>query len=311
MKKLRIVLLPVILASIIALFSMTGCATGATTPAGTTPIAAAPQEELSQQQLQQVLSDCLVNQESLNTYKYDLDMDMIMTISGGAQSGKMTVTTKSSGAIKPVSHEMQATMEMTMNAEGVAGYEDSSQTITYDAYQMADWVYMRMEVPGMGEQWMKMPVTEDLAVKLNLVDQQLGPLESVIKIELKGYTSVDGEECYVLSLVPDMAELTQWVSEQQGATQDIDWGEISNLSDVFKKLEYTCYIAKDSKLLKKLTINMQMNFAPEQMGISEDADSVTMNISIDMTLSDHNVPFTINLPEEAENAMEVSPDMFQ
>jgi hypothetical protein len=293
---------------------MTGCATTGNAPAGTgtttTTAAGAAQGELSQQQLEQIYNDSIMNQANLNTYKFDMDMDMLTNVTGGSEAGKMTMLTKSSGAANLASNQMQMTMEMDVSMEGL-GYEDSSQSLTYDVYQMADWTYMRMEIPGAGEQWVKMPTSEKIDEQLNFVDQQLGPLESAVDIELQGYANVDGVECYVLSLVPDMEELTKWISAQQGAVQDIDWGDIPNLSDIFKKLEYTCYITKDSNLLKKLVVNMQMELTPELMGEGGDSfDRMFMNISVDMTLYDYNEPFSINLPDEAENATQVSEDMF-
>lgn len=305
MKTVKIVLLPLILASIIALFSMTGCATG-----GTTPTLGAPHEELSQQQLQQIFSDSIKNEANLNTYKFDMEMDMITDITG-AESGKMTILTKSSGATNLASKQTQMKMEMEMSAEGL-GQEGGSQSLIYDIYQMTDWIYMKMEVPGIGEQWMKMPASDKLSEQLDFVDQQLGPLEGAVGIELKGYANVDGVECYVLSIVPDMEKLMEWISEQQGATQDINWGNISDLSDIYKQLEYTYYITKDSKLPKKLVVNMQMEFTPEQVVETGGSfDKMTLNISVDMTLSDFNKPFSINLPDEAKNAMEAPENMSQ
>ncbi len=309
MKTIRFILLPLLLALIIALFSMTGCAGGGTGPTGTIPIQELPHGEVSPQQLQQIYSDSLMNQANLNTYKFDMVMDMITDIIG-AESGKMNILTKSSGAANLASNQMQTKMEMDVKAEGL-GQEDISQSLIYNIYQMTDWTYMRMEIPGAGEQWVKMPTSDEIDEQFDLVDQQLSPLESAVKLELLGYANVDGEECYVLSIVPDMEKLTELISEQQGATQDIDWGNISDLSDIFKKIEYTYYVTKDSKLPKKLVANMMMEFTPEQMGETGGSfNKMTMNISVDMTLYDHNKSFSINLPDEAQNAMEVSEDMF-
>ena len=287
---------------------MTSCATGGA-GSGTIPIQEAPQGEVSQQQLEQIFSDSIMNQTNLNTYKFDMVMDIITDIIG-AESGKMAILTKSSGAANLAYKQMQTKMEMDVKAEGL-GQEDISQSLIYDIYQMTDWIYMKMEVPGMGEQWIKMPVSDKLNEKLDLVDQQLGPLEGTVKLELQGYANVDGAECYVISIVPDTEKLTEWISEQQGATQGIDWGNISDLSDIFKKIEYTCYVTKDSNLVKKLVVNMQMELTPEQMGETGGSfDKMAMSISVDMTLYGHNESFSINLPDEAQNAMEVSEDMF-
>jgi aminopeptidase C len=109
-----------------------------------------------------------------------------------------------------------------------------------------------------------------------------------------------------------MAELTKWLSEQQGTGQGIiDWADMANLSDIFKKTEYVCYIIKDSNLLKRMVVNMLMDYTAAQAGVTTgEFDKMTMNISMDMNIYDHNMPFSITLPVEAENAMEVSGDTF-
>jgi hypothetical protein len=304
----KFVLLPLLLTTIIALFSMTGCASGGTTPPISTPTPGTSQGELSQQELEQIFSESIVNETNLNTYKFNMDMGMITNIIG-PELGKMTVTTKSNGAANLTSHQMQMKMKMDISVEGL-GYEGGSQSLAYDIYQMTDWVYMRMELSGMGEQWMKMPASDELNKRIDLVDQQLAPLESAIALKLLGYANVDGEECYAISVVPDMGKLTDWLSEQKGTTQDINWGNIPNLSDVFKKLEYTYYVTKDTKLAKKLIVDMQLELTPEQTGESKESyQKMIMNISVDMTLSDFNEPFSINLPDEAENAPVVSENM--
>jgi hypothetical protein len=201
---------------------------------------------------------------------------------------------------------------MSINMEGFAE-QNGSQDFTYDVYMYPDWVYARMEVPGMGEQWMKMPTTEELEVSFNTdtVNQQTELLESALELTLLRYEDVDGEECYVISVVPDMAEFMGWVSQQQGSTQDIDWDQMSMIADIYKRFEYTCYITKDTNMLKRIVVEMEMEFTPEQAGVSSsEFDTMTMIMNMDMKVYDYNVPFSIDLPEEAEDAIEASDDMF-
>ena len=309
MKGVKVVMLPLLLTSIIALFSFSGCADDGSAPAGTT---AAIQDGLSQAQLEEILSSSIANQENINTYRFDLDLDMITEVIGGFDAGKMTILTKSYGASNMASNQMQINMEMSISLEGFED-QNGSQDLTYDMYIYPDWTYMRMEVPGMGEQWMKTPTTEDIEASFNtnMVDQQLGPLESAVEIELLRYEEVDGAECYVLSIVPDMEEFMQWVAQEQGSTQDVDWEEMATVTDVFKKLNYVCYVTKDTSMLKRIIIEMEMEFTPEQAGASaSDFNTMIMIMNMDMKMYDYNEPFSIDLPDEAQDAVEVSEDMF-
>ena len=308
MKSARLLLLPLLLIPLIALFSMSACTAGGTST-GTIPIQSAPQGELSQQELEQIYSDSMMNQANLDFYKFNVDMDIITDIIGG-ESGKMTIFSESTGAANLIANQSKMQMQMDMTAEGL-GYEGGEQSISYDMYQMTDWIYMRMEVPGMGEQWIKMPVSEELNERVDLVDQQLGPLEGAVGIELQGYANVDGEECYVLSLTPDMEKLMDWLSQQQGGTPGFEWGDIPNAANIFDKLEYTYYVTKDTRLPKRVVANMLVRMTAEQAGVYDNSfDMMTMNISMDMTLYDFDQPFSIDLPDEAEDAIQVSEDMF-
>lgn len=307
MKGIKLIILPLLLTSVIALFSFSGCAEGGVAPGATTAI----QNGMSQAQLEAILDESIANQESINTYRFDMDMDMITDVVGGYEAGKTSIFTKSDGAANLASNQMQMNMEMTMVLEGFEG-QNGSQDLTYDMYIYPDYTYMRMEVPGMGEQWMKMATTEDLQVNVNanMVDQQLGPLESAMEIELLWYEDVDGEECYVLSIVPDMEEFMQWLAQQQGSTQELDWNEIAMATDAFKKFSYLCYITKDTIMLKRIIIEMEMEFTPEQAGASpSNFDNMIIIINVDMKMYDYNEPFSIDLPDEAENATEFSEDM--
>ncbi len=76
-------------------------------------------------------------------------------------------------------------------------------------------------------------------------------------------------------------------------------------------MSYICYVTKESNLMKRMVIDMVMDYNAEQVGdYSGEFDTMLMNIKMDMTLYDQNKPFTIILPDEAAGAIEVSEDMF-
>jgi hypothetical protein len=271
----------------------------------------AVQNGMSQAELEALLAECTANQESINTCRFDMDMDIITDVVGGNDAGKWTVFTRSNFAVNLASNQGQMYSEMSIEMEGF-GEEGIVQDVTYDAYMYPDWIYYRMEVPGMGEQWMKMPTTEELEVNFNtdMAHEHLGLLESAAELELLWYEEVDGEECYVLSAVPDMEKFMQLVAQQQGSTQDVDWEEIATFTDVYKKFEYYCYITKDSRMVKRIVYEMEIETTPEQAGASEnDFDTMKITMSMDVKYYDYNEPFSMDLPDEAQDAMEV-PNIF-
>ncbi len=314
-KSIKTIALPLLLVLIVSLFSFYGCTGAGITQGGaatTTAQGATAGESLSQEQLEKILSDSVVNYENLTTYRFDIDMDITADVSGGDQSGSMSIFTGMSGAANVITNEMQATMEMFMDYEGM-GEESGSQNLDYDMYLLTDWLYMRISMLGTGEQWMKIPMSPALAEEFNLntVDEQMEPLDSPVKIEYLRSEEVDGLDCYVLSITPDMDELAKWLNEQAAVSGGVDWQGLVDYSEIFKKMSYICYVTKESNLMKRMVIDMVMDYNAEQVGdYSGEFDTMLMNIKMDMTLYDQNKPFTIILPDEAAGAIEVSEDMF-
>jgi hypothetical protein len=296
-KMVRIALLPILLMSITALFSVTGCATDGVGPAEPLP------EGISQQDLEEILNDATTNYALLDTCKFDIDMDISTEIIGGSTPGEMTMYSRISGGMNKSSQQIQMNMDMSVEGTGLG-----SQNVYAEMYIFPDWTYMKMEVPGMGEQWVKMETTEDLAAALNTeaVDQQIGMLDSPLEVTYLRSESVDGLDCYVLSITPNVGELTDWIDQQNTGVDDIDWDEFLDVYSIFTKFSYICYVVKDTRIMKKLVLEMEMEYTSEQMGdYYADFDTQTMYIYMNMNIYDHNEPFSVTLPDEAENAEEM------
>ncbi len=308
MKVIKIVLLSLLVAAMLSLLFIPGC----TDQEGTepTPEGAEPTPEgteLSQSELQNILMDSMSAIRDAETYKLIMDTTMTAEVIGGSDEGKMGMTMTTSGVTSLATGEMKMTMDMSMEMEGVAGGE-GMQNASMEMYMLEDSMYMKMDIPEMGEQWMKMPLTEELKEEfdLNMVDQQLTPLESPGQIELTGYETFDGSECYVFNIVPDMPSIMQWLSQQQMGNMEVDWESMEAIADAFKELSYVCWIAKDTGLMKRLKADILMEITGEQSGLTgSDFDKMTMDMSVDMAMFDYNEPVSIVLPDEAKNAMEM------
>jgi len=302
-----------LLLTILLMLLVPGCQEQAAEEETNAPVTKTPSAQaLSQPELQQIVTDSIATYKGLTTYRFDITMDISAEAIGGSQPGKLTGTLKSSGGTNLASKEMQMNMDMSMNTEGI-GDENGPQSLGYEMYMLSDWVYMKIAMMGKDEQWAKMPVTDELkeSFAVNIIDQQIEPLDSPLKVELLRSEKVDGQECYVLSVLPDWTKITKWLSEQQGATQGVDWAKMENLSDVFKKTEFVYYVIKESNLLKKMVVSILMEYTSEQAGItSVDYDRMTMDIRMDMNLYDYNKSFSVKLPTEAENATQMSPNAF-
>jgi hypothetical protein len=308
LKIIKILLLFLLVASMLSLLFVPGCNDQKGTepsPEGTEPTPEG--SELSQSELQSILMDSMLAVQEAETYRFIMDTDMTAEVSGGDDEGKMDMTMTATGVASPKNGEMKMTMDISMDMEGTP-MEEGMQNMSMEMYTLEDSLYMKMNIPEMGEQWMKMPISEELKEEfdLNMVDQQLMPLESPVEIEHTGYEIFDGSECYVLNVVPDMASLIQWLGEQEMGDMEVDWESMEAIADAFKELSYVCWIAKDSNLMKRMKADMLMEISGEQPSLTgSDVDKMTIDMSMDMAMFDYNEPVSIVLPDEAKNAMEM------
>jgi hypothetical protein len=304
MKLNRYFIIPLLLV-IVALLLVPGCKEKEETEPTATPTAT---DELSQEQMQQILADTITSTLNVYTYKFEMSMTTDMETTGGTQAGKLNMVMNVSGAYDQTNKNMQMTMDMNMESD-FPEFEEEMQDMSVEMYMVEESMYMKMDMPMVGEQWLKMPVSEEMTEAYNsdMVGDQLKMLEGAGKIEFLRYEVVDGADCYVFKLVPDMQKIMDWVGQQPVTGAELDSGSISNIADVFKDLTYTIWIARDSKLTQKMDANILMEFNAEQYGAeSGEFDGMRMNMVMGMRMYNYNKPVSIILPEEAEDAIDMS-----
>lgn len=306
------ILIPLLL--LMFVFSMviiTGCGEEETTPVSTSPATVQPATttaELTQQQLQKIYNDSTFALQNIDTYKFDMDMDMSMEVTGGDEPGEMTMKISTTGAYDKKANEMF--MDMSMKMDMPMDLDTDSPGLNMDnismkMYILDGYMYMNMDMLGMGDQWIKTSYSEEIAkmYSLNMVDQQIELLESVTDVKLLRYETMDGSECYVLSILPDMKDIMSWIGEEIPA--DLDTISIDEISEIFKDLVYIVWISRDTGLMLKMDAMMSIDMSSDMFDEGEDFGTMTMDISLTMNLYDHNEPVSIVLPPEAENAMEI------
>jgi hypothetical protein len=294
-KNWRVIIIAIL---IISSFTVAGCAAGdLPAPGGLTPGS-------SSSGYQQVLGNSLLVLKNSVTYKFNIDISMVMDIKGGSTAGKLNLGSTFNGTIKQNTGEARIDMNMSLksNQEDISS---DAQNVTLQMFLLTDTLYLGMDIPAAGRQWFKTAYSEDIArtYNLNEVEQQLAPLaDNVTNLKLVKSEVFDGSDCYVLSMTPNMAEIIPWLSQDLPADVSAD-----QISKVFKQLSYTAWIARDSGQLKNLQGTMQLQISAGQFESSENLgfNSLTMNITLAMKLYDYNVPVTITLPPEAKKAAEL------
>lgn len=299
LRRVKIMALPIIIAAIFMVLSFPGCGGNG---AGSEETVVG---ELTEQELKDVLADSLLATANADTYAFSMDMDMDIEVKGGSEAGKMEISMKADVVANMADEEMQMDLDMSMEGD-TEGMEGGSQVISAEMYVLDGWMYMKMKMAGMDEQWVKMLATEDVmgTFNMDIVDQQLAPLESMVDIGFVKYESVGGSQCYVLKIVPDTAVMKEWLDQQQMTTGTAEWDEL--MADMFKELDYRLWVTKDTKQIRKLKMIMSVEMNAEQVGMSgADFDIMTLYVDLEMEIKDYNKPVSITLPDEAEDAIEM------
>ena len=75
---------------------------------------------------------------------------------------------------------------------------------------------------------------------------------------------------------------------------------------MYDNVSVTYYIAKDTHFLVSSSIDMYLELTPEDLGFPEEEGLMTMDITMDSLAFDYNQPVSIELPPEAEEAIEIT-----
>ena len=248
---------------------------------------------------QQIVSKVIETANSVKSVKLGMNLSDNMEVAAGSQSENMSVKETGTASVNNVTKEMimKATMDMDVPNTG-------KQTMTMDEYLTGGYIYMKANLTGT-DQWTKMKIDESQWTSENQLAQQVEFLKSAISISRLNDETVNGVDCYVFQITPDMAALIKWVQSQSQSTT-----ALKNLnSNMFKISTLKMWMDKKSLLPQKENIVVTMEVTAADIGGSTTTtpgfDKMTMTMSGDITYSDYNTPVTIELPVAAQNAVEM------
>ena len=155
--------------------------------------------------------------ESLNDIKtFQFDMEMTADMSGEAEGEVFdtTMTMGFNGVLDTENRQMRADISMSMEMP-----DEDEIEMEMAMYIIDDTGYVMMNIPEMGPTWMKSNVIETEWAEasgqaMGLTESQQELLESST-VKILGSEQMDGIECYVLELIPDMEQL--WLTIMQQA----------------------------------------------------------------------------------------------
>jgi len=277
----------VVTACLIPLALSAGCANG----------------EMSDSELQRVVRDVVEANADIETTAFDLTLDSTVKVEGDADISEMAVSGLGSGVVDSANETMHMTMTMVTAIPGQDAIE-----LPVEYYIVDGWMYMSMEVPGMGVQWMKMQMPDGMWEEQSQVQQQIDLLRDAEEVTHLGMQEVGGVQCHVVKIVPNMASVQQMVSQAQGQMSGIEGLDLSSmdLGTMIQSMSMLQYIAEDSLLFMKTVQHIELVITPDQMGIPEgEFERMIEEISTTMVFRDFNEAATIQLPQGALAATQI------
>ena len=249
---------------------------------------------------QEIVDGVIESWADVKTYQFDMDMTMDVAAEAEGETFEMTMVTDSSGALDLENRRMMMDMTMSMAMPGL------EMEMGMEMYLIGDMMYMFMESPWVEPMWTKLEMPEGTWEEWSQTEAQVGLLE-VAQVEVIGSERVRGIDCYVLEVTPDMEQLWQMVMQQAELTGE-EMPDVAEefIQEIFRSFSVKQWVAKDTYFLTKAEIDMAVELTPEAMGFPEEEGIMTMDIAISLLAYDYNQPVSIELPPEAEEAMEVS-----
>ena len=206
--------------------------------------------------------------------------------------------------------EMMMSMDIGMDMVGEATIKMAMEMYLVDA-----WMYMMVDAPMTSPQWTKTEMSygeflEEME-SIDFTETQMEFLKSG-EITITGVEKIDGIDCYVLEIIPDMGKLWEILMQQSqltgGGIMDMpmdDFDEMmGSVEDIIKDISAKYWIAKDTYYIAKGDMTFKIEITPESMGMTDEEGSVAMDVTMNMRMFNYNKPISITLPPEAENAVE-------
>jgi hypothetical protein len=204
-----------------------------------------------------------------------------------------------------IAHEKMHTLSQTRSKfksqpelQGL-GNESPITDTTVESYLIDNVMYTKSYTAETTTTWTKQKITAEGWDTLNQLAQQMNMLESA-PVELLGSEQLDGIDCYILRVTPDMAEMYQTMMQNISGTGK--WlSKIFDFKEMIKDASTTMLVAKDTFFVMKDEMKMTLVMNQESMHLPLGDTNLEMKMDYEIVTRDydHNKPVTITPPTEA------------
>ena len=258
------------------------------------------EEEAELPSAQEIVDGVVESWDDVSTYQFEVDMTADAVVEVEGEAGEVTIEIDVSGALVDLENR-EMRMDMTMNMEMTGEPEVETEM---EMYLIGDMMYMFVKMPETPPTWMKSEMPEGYWEQMSQTESYIELLEAA-QVEVIGSEKVKGVDCYVLQLTPDLETLWQMVMQQAQLAGEMPAVAEEFIKEMFRSFSVKYWIAKDTYFLTKSEVDMAVELTPEAMGYPEEEGVITMDIAGSLLAYDYNQPVSIELPEEAEEAIEV------
>lgn len=244
---------------------------------------------LSSVNADEVRDDSLDAMEDVETYRFDMEMNITMDGWGGDMEG-FSVGMTGEGVVNESSERMR--MSSTTNI----GEGTEQRT-----YVVNDTVYTKSGI-GEDESWYKMGSESEVPRTWN-TSAPAGDYEEILKISdvsHEGTETVDGESAYVLRLDPDPDAYTELLKERlNGATDGGAPPLFGEGGATVEDASARYWISEETGHVLRTESEMDLSFE-----IGNTGESMSATVELNVRMYDHGEDVSVELPEEARDARE-------
>jgi hypothetical protein len=253
-------------------------------------------EELTQEEIERLVTDVLVKNAEIETCKFDMDTYTTIETIGGPDSGKGIMTGHGFGVIDSVNKRMQLVLNMDIDVS-----DKERKTMSIESHVDGGWMYIKLNLPEEEEQQMKMQIPEDMWDQQSQLEQQARLLRTAEEVVSLGIENVNGTSCYLVEIVPDPGLLNEILSQiEMPEIEGVESLDI-DFSELIIGMSFKQWIAKDDLLILRSSTQVTMELAPEDVGATvDDFDKITVNQTSEMSFYDFNEAVSIEIPKVAE-----------
>ncbi len=256
---------------------------------------------------------CLVNTSLDDIKSYNFDTGMSLEITGEVEALEMSIAMDISGAMDLENKEMSADATISTLMPG----EEDEIEVAMEIYVVDEIMCGKTEMPEIESVWgWEECSEEDWEVLIGIItpiESHLDLLE-LADVSVTGSEEVNGVDCYVLQLTPNLENLWEMASQQIEAFEPLVENS-SVIGDVFPIIEdvfqevVTSYsvkqwVAKDTYFLTKSEIDISMDMTPVVKEVMDAEGMMKIDVALSYLAYDHNQPISIVLPPEAKEAIE-------